>query len=183
MIACASDILDMVVAAITQPNATDAEDRIFRPGDWPSQDGQYPLIKLRVPREFKQSTGRSGAFEFTVTTTVRFEGQVSAPAQVDDGGAAAVEMQLWRLARQIEIAVIGSYPLGAEIQNIATVDTQLAYSSDSETHLAGVQIDLSIEWFADAEIFAPVQADPIAEIHLEASRFPDGPGFTVELPQ
>lgn len=173
-------LLDLVVAAVRDPRAdapkpvyaTDAGENVFRPADWPTQDGQYPRLKLRVIRETKQSLARSGPPEFTVTTVVRIVGEVSELAEEDDAGATAAEQSLWRLARQAEVAVIGSYPLMRAIQQIASVDSQLAYSSDGEAHLAGIQVDIAIEWYQGPEAFAPVEADDLDEIAIAATAYP-----------
>ena len=184
----AQDLLDLVVAALVNQNAasrsgyaTDAGPMVFRPGDWPTQDGQYPVIKLRVPRENKQSLGRGGAPQFTVITTIRLVGEVSQPADVNNAGAAAAEAALWRLARQIEVAVINSYPLFSIIQQVATVDSQLSYNSDAETHLAGVQVDLGIEWYAGADDFAPIPLGDLSEIDVSLTTYPPA-GFTAKFP-
>lgn len=159
------DLLDLVVATLTpigdDPAPTSAGPRVYRPGDWPTQNGQYPIWKLRVVTESKQSLGHAGAPQFTVTTTVRAVGEVSAPVQVNDAGAAAAEAALWQLQREFEVAVIGSYPLTAAIQQIASVNSQLSYNSEGETHLAGIQIDLALEFYQGPEDFAPVRSDEV----------------------
>ena len=183
-------LVDLVVAALLGPQAgadpagyaTAAGQRIYRPGDWPTQALQYPIIKLRVPRELKQSIARSGAPEFTVTTTIRIVGEVSEPAAVNDAGVAAAEAALWQLQREIEVAVINSYPLTTSIQQIASVDSQLSYNSDAETHLAGIQIDLALEFYQGAEDFAPVPADDLNELHADFVRHPPA-GLIVNLDQ
>lgn len=175
MIASSGQLLDLVVAALLGPNAqatpsiyaTAAGAGIFRPGDWPTQGGQYPRLKARITGETKQSIARSGPPEFTVLTTIRVIGEVSEPAAVNDAGATAAEASLWALERDVEIAVIGSYPLSAEIQQIASVNSQLDYNSDGETHLAGVQIDFGIEWYQGPEAFAPIASGDLDAVHLE----------------
>ncbi len=180
MITSSGDILTLVVAALRFPDATGAGARVYRPGDWPTQGGQYPILKLRVPRESKQSVARGGPPEFTVTTTIRIVGEVSAPAEVNDAGAAVAEAALWALARQVEVAVIGSYPLEQQIQQFASVDSQLAFNSDAETHLAGIQIDLAVEWYQGPESFAPIIAEDLAVLDLDASQL--GPtGLSIPL--
>lgn len=183
-------LLDLVGQALLGPAAgaqppvyaTDGQDRVFRPGDWPAQPDQYPIWKLRVVRESKQSIARSGAPEFIVTTTVRAIGEVSAPADVDDAGAGAAEASLWRLKAQGEAAIINSYPLTASIQQIASVESQLAYTSQSETHLAGVQIDLALEFFQGPEDFAPIESDPLTDLTVDAVNYPPA-GLDIPLPQ
>jgi len=152
--------------------ATAAEGRVFKPGDWPSQDGLYPLVKMRLIAEDRQSMARSGAAQFTTAATIRITGEVSAPAQFDDAGATVAETQLWQLKRQIEVAIVNSYPLTAVIQQIASMRSQLSFNSEAATHLAGVQIDLALEFYEGAESFAPVAADELDQITFAASRFP-----------
>lgn len=159
-----ADLLNLVVAALRAPGASDAGDQVFEPGDWPTQNDQYPRLKARVVREYKQSLGRGGGPAFIVTTTLRVLGEVSAPAQFEDAGAAAAQAALWRLQRQVEVAVIGSEPLTSAIQQIASVDSQLAYSADGETHLAGIQTDIALEFYQGPEDFAPIAATDLQEV-------------------
>ena len=77
--ALSEDLLELTHAAIVQAG-TDAEGDVFRPGDWPTQDGQYPIIKLRLIGEDRQSVSRSGPSQFTTITTIRISAEVSAPA-------------------------------------------------------------------------------------------------------
>lgn len=183
------DLLELVVAALLGPlagdqppvYATDAGARVLRPADWPTQAGQYPVWKVRVLSETKQSLGRSGPPQFTVTTTIRAQGEVSEPAAVDDSGASAAETALWSLQRQAEVAVINSYPLTSEIQQIASVQTQLRFNGDAATHLAGIAIDFALEFYQGPEDFASVAADELDEAHLGATSYPASPGFTANL--
>lgn len=177
-----ADLLDLVVAALSAPGATGAGDRVYRPGDWPTQSGQYPILKLRVVREVKQSLGRGGPPEFTVLTTIRIIGEVSAPAAVNDAGAAVAEASLWLLQRQVEVTVIGSYLLELQIQQFASIDSQLSYNSDAETHLAGIQIDLTLEFYQGPEDFAPIAAEDLEQIDVALTNQPPA-GFTATLPQ
>lgn len=183
-------LLDLVVDALrgtaaqddSPVYATGAGARIYAPGDWPTQDGQYPIIKLRVPQESKQSLGRGGPPEFIVSTTVRIVGEVSVPADVNDAGASAASVELWQLARQIEIAIIGSYPLSAEIQQFTSVNSQLSYNSDAETHLAGIQIDVVLEFYQGPDDFAPIAADPLEGADVAVTNYAPL-GATIDLPQ
>jgi len=174
-----ADLMDAVAAAIVAGD-TDAGLRVYTPGDWPTWDSQYPAIKLRVYRETKTSTGR-GEIGFTVLTTVRILAQVSEPASSDDGGAAMAEVALWRLKQQIEVAVINSYPLTALLQQFPSVDSQLAFSSEGETHLAGLQIDLGLEFYQGPSDFAPSATTDIAEVGVNASVYPPA-GLDLRFP-
>ena len=164
-----ADLLDAVAAALLAAG-TDAGLRVYTPGDWPAWDNQYPAIKLRVARETKTSNGR-GEISFTVVTTIRILGQVSTPASIDDGGAAAAEVALWALKQQIEVAVINSHALTVLVQQFPSVDAQLAFNAEGETHLAGIQIDLGVEFYQGPEDFAPIVAPEIHEATLDASNY------------
>jgi hypothetical protein len=174
------DVLDLCYAAVLGPGivtappayATMAQGRVYKPGDWPSQDGLYPLVKMRLVGEDRVPIGRSGPAEFTTTATIRITGEVSAPAQIDDGGATVAETLLWQLKRQIEVAIVNSYPLTSAIQQISSMRSQLAFNSEAATHLAGVQIDLALEFYEGPESFAPVVADTLDQVSLAATRFP-----------
>jgi len=164
------DILELVQAALL--SATDAEDRVYRPGDWPAQPDLMPMWKLKVFAEDRQSISRSGPPEFTTTATIRMIGQVQAPADEDDAGASVAEQALWRMKRQADVAVINSYPLTSTIQQIASVRSQPVFNADGSLHVGAIQIDLAIEFYEGPESFAPVQADDLAELDLTASNYP-----------
>lgn len=171
-------LLDLCNAAVI--DSTAAEDRVYKPGDWPSQDAQYPLIKMRLVSEDRQSLGRGGAIEFVTIATVRLIGEVSEPASEDDAGATGAETALWALKRQIEVAIVNSYPLTQRIQNMPTVRAQLAFSSEGATHLAGVQIDLQLEFYEGPESFAPIAVADLNQVIATNTSLPPT-GFRVDL--
>jgi hypothetical protein len=181
MITTSQDLLTLSIAALTVTNATTtAQARVFAPGDWPTQPDQYPILKLRLTAEDRQSLGRGGAPEFTTTTTIRIMGEVSEPASVDNGGASLAEASLWQLKRQVEVAIINSYPLTSLLQHFPSIRSQLAYNSDGPTHLAGIQIDIQMEFYEGPESFAPVDATDLDEISLTATNYPPA-GFAADL--
>ena len=173
------DLLQLCYDAVL--NVTDAGSRVYKPGDWPSQDDQYPLIKMRLIHEARTSLGRGGAIEFLTVATIRFTGEVSAPATIDDAGATGAESALWRLKRQIEVAIVNSYPLTAKIQNIPALVSQLDFSSEGATHLAGVRIDLQLEFYEGPESFAPVATDDLEQVTVTNTNLPPT-GLSVDLP-
>lgn len=184
----ASDLVELIHQALLGPGAgaepavyaTNAGAAVFRPGDWPTQNGQYPRLKLRVAQQSKRSIARSGAPQFTVTTTVQVIGEVSAPAQRDDGGATAAEAALWALAGQVELAIVNSYPLFAQIQQIASISSQFAYNSDAETHLAGISTSFELEWYQGPEDFAPIASDDLDTATVQLTDH-SPTGFTADL--
>ena len=172
-------LLDAVHLAIVEAQ-TEAADNVYRPGDWPTQPDQYPIVKMRIIGEERVSIARGGPPEFTTTTTIRLAVEASAPALTDDLGATDVEAALWRIKAQVEAAVVNSYPLTSMIQQIASMRSQLAFTSEAATHLAGVQIDIALEFYEGPESFAPVTTDDVDEVRLSAARFPPA-GFSADL--
>ncbi|WP_157218674.1 ATP-binding protein [Flavisphingomonas formosensis] len=174
-------ILDLVKAALkpdAAPYPTDAEGRVYRPGDWVTWDQQYPAIKLRLMSEEKTSLGRAD-IAFTVVSTVRVIAQVAAFASPDDGGAGDAEEALWRLQRQIEVAVINSYPLTSKLQQFPFVRAVPGFSAEGEKHLAGINIDIGCEFYQGPEDFAPITADDLTEVGVT---FPGFPGLGADIP-
>ena len=173
------DLLQAAYEAVL--NETDAGSRVYKPGDWPSQDEQYPLIKMRLIHESRTSLGRGGAIEFVTVATIRITAEVSAPATINDAGATGAESALWRLKRQIEVAIVNSYPLTKLIQNMPTITSQLDFSSEGATHLAGVRVDLQLEFYEGPESFAPVEAVDLEEVTISDPNLPPT-GLSVDLP-
>lgn len=181
MIVTSLDLLGMVRDALAA-GTTDAGTRIFTPGDWPAQPDEYPITKLRLINETRQSIARSGAPEFMTVALIRIISEVSAPAKLDDGGATDAETACWRIKRQNEVAIINSYPLTAVVQQFASMFSQLSFSSEGATHLAGVQTDLSIEFYEGPESFAPIATDDLDAVHLTDPNHPRH-GLDISLPQ
>lgn len=154
--------------------ATSAGDRVQTPGDMPSQQGDYPIIKLRLVGETKQSQGR-GSIGYLTIVTIRVNGEVSAPADVEDPLTSDVEQRLWTLKREIERAIINRYPLFFHVQQLASVQTQLAFTAEA-THLAGIQSDYAFEIYETAEDFAPLPLDVVTEIRAVD---PNHPGIAL----
>ena len=174
MVTTSLDLLGMVQAALVA-GQTELGDRIYRPADWPTQPGQYPIGKLRLIGESRQSLGHGSVIEFATTATVRLLIECSSPAVLDDGGAAAVEQDLWNVKRQAEVAIVGSYPLTTSIQRIVSIVSQLAYTT-AATHLAGVQMDISLEFYEGPESFFPVPAVDLDEVDVTGV----GPGIDLQ---
>lgn len=165
-------LLKLCVAELRADGATDAGRRVYSPGDWPSQKATLPQIKLRLIREIRQSLCRSGPPEFTTTATVRILGEAQAYAEADDVGAAKARDAAWALKRQIEVAIINSYPLFSEIQQLASMRSELAANSDGETHIAAVQMDLDLEFFEGAESFAPIRTTCPIDMMVNVTNYP-----------
>lgn len=161
-----ADVLDFVYQAILT-GGTDAESRVYKPGDWPTQNDQYPITKMRLIAESRRSLGVSGPAEFLTTATLRLMTEVSAPATIDDAGATGAESQLWAIKGQNDAAVVNSYPLTEQVQQIAAMRSQLAFNSEGATHLAGIQTDIDIEFYEGPEDFAPVATADLDQLAID----------------
>lgn len=176
--ATAADLLDIIYAALVpseaNPEPTDAQDRVDRPGVLPTQPDEYPRVKMRLVSETKQSQGRSSV-GFLTSVTIRVVGEAAAPVSLDDVRVSTIEAQTWALKRQIELAIINSYPLFSLIQQLATVQTQLSFDAQS-TMLGGVQSDFTFEIYEDESDFPPPTPADVDgfDVHLPAG----GPGFS-----
>ncbi len=177
----ALDLLDMVQQAILTAQ-TAAGSRVLKPGDWPAWDNVYPVLKLRVTREAKVGLGASGPAQFTATTTISILGEVTGFASADDGGAVVVEDDLWALSRQVEVAVIGSYPLQFVVQEWAAVRSNLNFSAEGEKHLASITIEIDLVTFQDSDQFAQIPTDDLGEVDATLSNDPPY-GATIALDQ
>ena len=152
--------------------STDAGFRVYSPGDWPSGEATLPLIKLKNPDENREAIGRSGAPQFTTTTTIRVLGEVQATATTDDAGAGAAEAAIIALKRQIEVAVVNSYPLTGMLQKIASIRAQYSFNANSAVHLAAVQMDFACEFYEGPENFAAIQTSIPSDVVLTPLNFP-----------
>lgn len=178
----AADLFELAYQQLTPTDKleapTSAEDRVRRPGDLPTQSDAYPNIDMRLISETKQSTGR-GSIGFTTTATIRFTGKVSAPANIEEPLTSDIEVRLWTLKREIERAIINSYPLFSVVQQLVSVQSQLAYDA-AATHLAGIQSDYTFEFYESAEDFAPLPVDDLTQIVATDANHP-GAGFTADF--
>lgn len=167
------DIADAIFLAIRDAG-TQLGERVFKPGDWPSQPDQWPLARVRLAREERQSAGRGGPDQFTTTAWVMVTIEASAYALEDNQGAAEAEAQLWTIKREIDAAILNNPAIGAIISQFVSIRSSLIYSSESATHLAGLQIDLGAEFFEGGDGFGVPAADAIDTIEVSA---PDYPGL------
>ncbi len=55
-----------LVKSIIAAAGTSAGENVFGPGDWPTQEDQYPIIRLRLVHEGRISVGRGGGQQFAL---------------------------------------------------------------------------------------------------------------------
>lgn len=183
-----ADIRALFVEALT--GATDAGQAVFSPFDWPTNDGSYPCILVRAPKERKESLGRHAPL-FQVTTTIQVVARTRSAALVGDAGSAAALAAIEVMKSQIEIATINNpaiwaLPDGSQrIQQFASIDSETSTSSDGEMPMAELLMHFEVEFMQAASDFYPVTGSPLQTVTLEAEQ-PEGtvaPGFSINLPQ
>lgn len=169
------DVAEAIRDAIRDAG-TQLGDRIYKPGDWPSQDAQYPLGRVRLIREDRRSPGRGGPDQFVTTALVLVSLEVSALALADNDGAAEAEQQLWAIKREVDAAIFNNAAIGALISQYPAISAELAYTSEAATHLAGLQLKVSAEFFEGADNFAgaaePAPLDDLDEITVADTELP-----------
>lgn len=161
----------LMVAALTRQDdaghyPTGAADKVYAPRDWPTVASLMPVILVQSPTERKTGMGRSGAPQFTVTTTLRVVARVYALADTGDSGAVAALAATSVLQRQIEVAVINDYDLRASIQQYTTIEVTNEVKRDGEMHFGELVMDFSLEFYQGPEDFAPIVSDAIAELAI-----------------
>lgn len=158
----AADVANAVRDALM--GRTAAGERIAVPGELPTQPNQYPIQKVRIVAESKQSTGR-GSIGFLTLVTIRVIGEVGEPVDAENDLLVSPAIaKLLALKEQTERAIINSYPLFRIVQQLAGVQTQFAYDANA-LRLAGIQSDYAFEMFQSAEDFAPLDVDDLTDMH------------------
>ena len=123
---------------------------VLSPGDWDTPSRNFPEIKVRCPNDSKISVAKAMP-DFTTTVTIEILARVSGATDV--AALDAIEA----LGQKIEDAVFGMVALTSVIQQIASVSTQTAVTSDGATHIAGALVSVNLELF---ESFDPFSIDP-----------------------
>lgn len=160
-----ADLRKLCQNALT--GVTAAKSNVFSPLDRPTWEGNYPVIFLQTPAEDKESLGRNGAPQFTVTTTMRVIARVTAKQAVNDAGAAAAELALEQLQQQIEMALINYPPLMSLLQQFAWVRVQKQVSGDGALHIGELVMEIGMEFYQGPEDFYPIVGTPIEEVTID----------------
>lgn len=174
-----ADILELVLSALVTPTGpgdapvypTSAGAEVYLPRDWPLQLATFPVLLLQMVSEEKVSLGPTGAQQFTVTTTIRINGRVTALAAEDDASAGEAEAALWALQRQVERAVINYTPLARVTQQIPFVRSSIGIDSSGATHVGQLRIDLGAEFYQGPEDFYAPELVELDEVRVSAPPF------------
>lgn len=137
------------VATLKAAN-TSAGQSVFSPLDWPTQEGKYPLIIVRTPRERKENVaGRSGPPQFFSTISIEVTGRVDGTTE------SVVETALEALSVQIEDALLTNaqfiYLNG--VQQFSSVAISMDVRAESERHFGETVVSFDVEVF---QLYAPV---------------------------
>lgn len=161
----AADLRAAAVTALT--GTTNAGANVFSPLDRPTWAGDYPVIFLTTPEEQKESLGRQGAPQFTVTATLQVIARISKNQAQKDAGAAQAMVDLETLQRQIEVALINNPTLMSLLQQFAWVRTVKDVNGDSESNLGELKMEFGLEFYQGPEDFYPIPTNPLEEITID----------------
>lgn len=181
-----ADLLALTVTALT--NTTDAGANVFSARDWPTWNGNYPILFIRAPEEEKESLGRHGPPQFTVTATLTVVARNQAPASGTvplDSGAVAVEAGLNKLKQQIEGALINYPALTSLIQQFPFVRSRMTVTAEGEQHLGELVTEIGMEFFQGPDDFYQAPSAALTDIEITVQE-PSGttePGLSITLPQ
>ncbi len=161
-----ADLRQAVVTALA--GATDAGANVFSALDWPTWDGQYPVLYIQVPSEDKESLGRQGGQQFTVTLTLSISARVRVAPSKNGVGAAAAVVALEKIQRQVEVALINNPTLTRQTQQMPFVRSTMKVDGSGSQDLGELVMDVGLEFYQGPEDFYPIPADPLERLTVDA---------------
>ena len=149
---------------------TAAGNNVFAARTWPTWSGSYPIIWVHSPAEDKESLGRQGGPQFTVTATIRISARIQLKALPKNGAAAAMILALEGIQRQIERALINFPPLMSRLQQFPFIRSEMVESDEGDQNLGELVMDVGMEFYQGPEDFYPMEEasvqppfDPVTE--------------------
>ncbi|HEX7906858.1 MAG TPA: ABC transporter permease [Paraburkholderia sp.] len=182
-----AELREIFVTALA--GATDAQENVFSPFDWPTTPDSYPIILVHARKERKQSLGRNAPL-FDVTTTIEIIARTKSIALVGDAGSAAALAAAERLKAQIEVALINNpavwaHPDGSQrISQFASVDSELTTSSEGDMPIAELLMHIEVDYTQGPDDFFPIPSTPLEGFDAGVQE-PAGtvePGFSITFP-
>lgn len=150
---------------------TTAGGNVFAARTWPTWSGSYPIIWVHSPAEDKESLGRQGGPQFTVTATIRISARIQLKALPKNAAAAAMILALEEIQRQIERALINFPPLMSRLQQFSFIRSEMVESDEGDQNLGELVMDVGMEFYQGPEDFyllegplVPELFDPAAEV-------------------
>lgn len=157
-----------LLAAAALRGSTDAGENVFTAMDWPTWSGSYPLLYLHTPAEDKESLGRQGGPQFTVTLTLQVSGRVQVANLEDQSGVAQATAQLEALQRQIELALINNPALMSLLQQFPFIRTEMKTDGMGDQNLGEIVMSIGLEFYQGPEDFYPIPTDSLDRITVDA---------------
>lgn len=153
---------------------TTAGGNVFAARTWPTWSGSYPIIWVHSPAEDKESLGRQGGPQFTVTATIRISARIQLKALPKNAAAAAMILALEEIQRQIERALINFPPLMSRLQQFPFIRSEMVESDEGDQSLGELVMDVGMEFYQGPEDFYPMEEaevqppfDPVAESFVQ----------------
>lgn len=143
---------------------TAAGNNVFAARTWPTWNGSYPIIWLHAPEEDKDSLGRQGGPQFTVTATIRISARLQLKALPANAAAAAMILALEAMQRQIERALINFPPLMSRLQQFPFIRSHMREDGEGEQNIGELVMDVGMEFYQGPEDFYPLEGtsdDPV----------------------
>lgn len=169
---------DLVQAAFITAlqGKTAAGYRIYAPRDWPTWEGEYPVLIVLTPAETKDREGL-GALGFDVRSTIRVVARVSAVGAEDDEGAFVALSGLQAMQREIETNVIG-HPAVVAIANIVQVRSTQGTRATGKRHLGELVMDFDCTFNQGPEAFWMPPTVPLetVRVHVDSGNVVDRDG-------
>jgi len=157
------------ITAEALKTGTSAGNNVFAARTWPTWNGSYPIIWLHAPEEDKDSLGRQGGPQFTVTATIRISARLQVKALPENASAAAMILALEDMKRQIEMAVINFPPLMSRLQQFPFIRSHMREDGEGEQNIGELVMDIGMEFYQGPEDFYPLEGatdeppfDPVA---------------------
>lgn len=160
-----AELRDIMVQALK--GATNVGQSVFSIIDWATWSGSYPVAYLQAPKEDKESLGRQGGQQFTVTATVPIMVRIEVPAKANNVGTAEAQVALEAIKGQIERALINFPPLQRLIQHMPFIRSSIDVDGEGAKNLGELQMEIGLEFYQGPEDFYPIPTDPLEQITVD----------------
>ena len=150
------ELLREEAARVLRAAGTLAGPNVFTARSWPIAAPALPMIQLQVLADTAESAGRSVP-QFTRTAGLLIT------AKVEFGTPAEGEILLDTLCEQIEMALMLDVALQTMLQQVAVIQTELAFDSTSSQQIAVARMRFDLEF---TQVFAP-SGPPLTEIMMQ----------------
>jgi len=160
-----SQLRDIMVAALK--GATDAGDNVFPIRDWATWSGTYPIAYFEAFEEDKESLGRQGGQQFTVTATLPLMVRIERPAMGNNLGTEETQFALERIKGQIERTLINYPPLQQLIQHMPFIRSKIEVDGEGAKNLGELSMQIGLEFYQGPEDFYPIPATPLERLTID----------------